>query len=325
MGFFMTLNSFSIFLTVVEEMNFTRAAHRLFITQQSLSGHIRRLEEEYGVTLFERKPVLKLTPEGKNMVFYARQILQAENMMISGFADITKNSSAYLNIGISYMRSAIFGSGIWKRYHKKYPNIEVRFSEKNTDRLLEELQRGDLSVMVGIDIRVMSGFKVVPLVDEQLRCIVKRSLIENYYGDKADQMIEKFSAEGIRLEEIKEIPMLFPPRGNRLRVPLEQVFRQAGVMPKIIFESDLPELLYRLGVEGDGAALITPMTIYDHFRQGTQLSKDCCNFRVLNTGTNRISLAYQADIELPQYVEGMIEAIQEEFREYKGMMEANNI
>ena len=67
------------------------------------------------------------------------------------------------------------------------------------------------------------------------------------------------------------------------------------------------------------------MTIYDHCRLVTQLSKDCCNFRVLNTGTNRISLAYQADIELPQYVEGMIEAIREEFREYKGMMERNNI
>ena len=39
-------------------MNFTKAARKLFITQQSLSGHIRRLEEEYGVTLFERKPVL---------------------------------------------------------------------------------------------------------------------------------------------------------------------------------------------------------------------------------------------------------------------------
>ena len=321
----MTLNSFSVFLTVVEEMNFTRAAHKLFITQQSLSGHIRRLEEEYGVTLFERKPVLKLTPEGKNMVFYARQILQAENMMISGFADITKNSSAYLTIGISYMRSAIFGSGIWKRFHKKYPNIEVRFSEKNTDRLLEELQRGDLSVMVGIDIRVMSGFKVVPLVDEQLRCIVKRSLIEEYYEEKAAGMIERFDKEGIRLEEITKIPMLFPPKGNRLRVPLEQVFRQAGVMPRIIFESDLPELLYRLASEGDGAAVIAPMTIYDHFRQGTMLSEECCNFRVLNTGTSRISLAYPADIELPQYVEGMIDAIREEFREYKWMMERQRI
>ena len=290
-------------------MNFTKAARKLFITQQSLSGHIRRLEEEYGVTLFERKPVLKLTPEGRNMVFYARQILQAENMMISGFADINKNSAAYLTIGISYMRSAIFGSGIWKRFHKKYPNIEVRFSEKNTDRLLEELQRGDLR----------------PLVDEQIRCIVRRSLIEEIYVDQAADMIRKFQAEGIRLEEIKEIPMLFPPKGNRLRVPLEQVFRQAGVMPRIIFESDLPELLYRLGLEGDGAAVVTPMTIYDHFRQGTMLPEECCNFRVLNAGVNRISLAYQADIELPHYVKGMIEAIRDEFSEYKWMMERNRI
>lgn len=321
----MTFNSFSIFLTVVEEMNFTKAARKLFITQQSLSGHIRRLEEEYGVTLFERKPVLKLTPEGRNMVFYARQILQAENMMISGFADINKNSAAYLTIGISYMRSAIFGSGIWKRFHKKYPNIEVRFSEKNTDRLLEELQRGDLSAMVGIDLRPMSGFRVEPLVDEQIRCIVRRSLIEETYGDQAADMIRKYQAEGIRLEEIKEIPMLFPPKGNRLRVPLEQVFRQAGVMPRIIFESDLPELLYRLGVEGDGAAVVTPMTIYDHFRQGTMLPEDCCNFRVLNAGVNRISLAYQADMELPHYVKGMIEAIRDEFSEYKWMMERNRV
>lgn len=246
-------------------------------------------------------------------------------MMISGFADINKNSAAYLTIGISYMRSAIFGSGIWKRFHKKYPNIEVRFSEKNTDRLLEELQRGDLSVMVGIDLRAMSGFRVVPLVDEQLRCIVKRSLIEEHYGEMAADMIRRYSAEGIRLEEIREIPMLFPPRGNRLRVPLEQVFRQAGVMPRIIFESDLPELLYRLSVEGDGAAIVTPMTIYDHFRQGTMLSGDCCNFRVLNTGINRISLAYQADVELPHYVGGMIDAVREEFYEYKVMMERNKI
>ena len=321
----MTLNSFSIFLTVVEEMNFTRAAHRLFITQQSLSGHIRRLEEEYGVTLFERKPVLKLTPEGKNMVFYARQILQAENAMVSGFADITKNSAAYLNIGISYMRSGVFGSGIWRRFHKKYPNIEVRFSEKNTDRLLEELLRGDLNLMIGIDVRSVSGLKVVPLVDEELRCVVRRSLLEDYYSDRAAGMIEKFSAEGIHLREIREVPMLFPPRGNRLRIPLEQVFRQAGVMPKIIFESDLPELLYRLGCEGDGAAVITPMTIYDHLRQGMKFPEDCCSFRVLETGTSRIALAYQSDIVIPQYVEGMIEAIQAEFGEYREMIRKNSI
>lgn len=321
----MTLNSFTIFLTVVEEMNFTRAAHRLFITQQSLSGHIRRLEEEYGVTLFERKPVLKLTPEGENMVFYAKQILQAESAMVGGFADITKNSAAYLNVGISYMRSGIFGAGIWRRFHENHPNIEVRFVEKNTDRLLESLQRGDISMMIGIDVRAVSGLKVVPLVDEQLRCVVSRKVLEAHYPGKAREMEKRFHEGGIHLEKIREVPMLFPPKGNRLRIPLEQVFRQAGVMPKVIFESEQHELLYRLACDGDGAAIISPMTIYDHLRQGLAMPGDICSFRVLETGTSRIALAYLADVPMAKYVDGMFEAIREEFETYRQVIESNGI
>ena len=40
----MELTSFSVFLTVVDEMSFTRAAERLYMTQQSVSSHIKRLE-----------------------------------------------------------------------------------------------------------------------------------------------------------------------------------------------------------------------------------------------------------------------------------------
>ncbi len=321
----MTLNSFTIFLTVVEEMNFTRAAHRLFITQQSLSGHIRRLEEEYGVTLFERKPALKLTPEGENMVFYARQILQAENAMVSGFADISRNNAAYLNVGISYMRSGVFGSGIWRRFHKEYPHIEVRFLEKNTDNLLEALQQGDISMMIGIDVRRGSGLKVIPLVEEKFRCIVSRHLLERYYGGQAEVMIREFSEGGLRLEKLREIPMLFPPRGNRLRIPLEQGFRQAGILPRIIFESDLPEILFRLAVEGDGAAIVSTMTLYNYIQQGISLPEDICTFPVPETGVNRITLAYASDAVMPKYAEGMVRAIREEFDAYRIMIENNTI
>ncbi len=74
----MNLKSIEYFLITVEEMNFTRAAGRLYISQQALSSHISRLEEEYGIRLFERRPALSLTPEGEEMYFYGSRILEAE-------------------------------------------------------------------------------------------------------------------------------------------------------------------------------------------------------------------------------------------------------
>ena len=54
-----------MFLLAVEEMNFTKAAHRAYVTQQCLSEHIRNLEKTLGTQLFFRTPRLQLTPSGK--------------------------------------------------------------------------------------------------------------------------------------------------------------------------------------------------------------------------------------------------------------------
>ena len=53
------------FIVTAEEMNFTKAAKRLFISQQSLSNHIAKLEDYFGVQLFDRNTPLTLTDAGK--------------------------------------------------------------------------------------------------------------------------------------------------------------------------------------------------------------------------------------------------------------------
>lgn len=92
----------------VEEMNFTKAAERLFISQQALSSHIGRLEEEYGVQLFQRRPTLQLTQEGKEMLFYSKQILDDEAKMRTAFSHISAHCRGTLKIGLSRLRSAAF-------------------------------------------------------------------------------------------------------------------------------------------------------------------------------------------------------------------------
>ena len=310
----MTLNTFSIFLTLVEEMNFTRAAQRLFITQQSLSGHIKRLEEEYGVSLFDRRPTLRLTAEGENMVFYARQILSAQNAMLNDFADLSTNRSAYLDVGISYMRSMMFGTGIWHSFHRKYPNIRVRLTEQNTTALLDRLQRGEISLMLGVDIRPVPGIRVVPVMREHLCCVVDREIFGKYCPAESEDT--QILGREITVSRIREIPMMFPTRGNRLRSSLERMYRSAGFLPKVILESERQDVLYQLARQGEGAAILSPLVLYDRDGGGLSLPDNCHVFRIREPGSSVIALAVLEDAHLTHYAEAMMEIIRRELVRY---------
>lgn len=104
----MNLKSMEYFMIAAEEMSFTRAAERLYISQQALSSHISRLEEEYKVKLFERRPTLRLTLEGEQMLYYGENILDSNKKMLASFSDISVNCRNTLRLGMSRLRSSVF-------------------------------------------------------------------------------------------------------------------------------------------------------------------------------------------------------------------------
>ncbi|MDI5982953.1 LysR family transcriptional regulator, partial [Amycolatopsis magusensis] len=67
------------FVTVAEDLHFTRAAARLYVAQQALSRDVRRLERELGAELFVRSTrQVTLTADGERLLPYARRVLQAQ-------------------------------------------------------------------------------------------------------------------------------------------------------------------------------------------------------------------------------------------------------
>ncbi len=317
----MELNSYIVFLTAAEEMNFTNAARRLYMTQQGLSGHIRRMEEYYHVRLFERRPVLKLTTEGESMVFYARQILESERAMASRFADLSPGSSGILRFGISNQRSNAFFPGIWSRYHALYQNISVRLHEKLTVQLLDALRSGELDLIVGMDVPNMSDLIVEPLAQEQMRCIVHESVLKDAYPTDWESRLQYFIDEGVRLSEIKELPLILPSGANRLRQPLDRLFRKYDVFPRIVLETASHSLLLQLGCQGGGAALVNPVSLYEQMRLHGSLPPRCHSLLLRDVPKQTISLAWRAESEPLAYVNGMIECIREEFSYYVDFLE----
>lgn len=74
------------FVTVAEELHFTRAAARLFVAQQALSRDVRRLERELGAELFVRTTrQVTLTPDGERLLPHARRLLQAQDDLLAAF------------------------------------------------------------------------------------------------------------------------------------------------------------------------------------------------------------------------------------------------
>lgn len=73
------------FLAVWQEGSFTRAARRLGVSQPAVSSQVSALEKTLGVQLFERGPVLSLTPSGEAFLPYARRIQDAYNLANQAF------------------------------------------------------------------------------------------------------------------------------------------------------------------------------------------------------------------------------------------------
>ncbi len=73
----MNLRDLKYFIALAETRHFGQAAERSFVTQPTLSGQIKKLEEELGVTLFERtKKTVALTAIGEALLPYARRAVE---------------------------------------------------------------------------------------------------------------------------------------------------------------------------------------------------------------------------------------------------------
>ena len=84
----MTVQQLKYIITVAEIGSITEAARQLFISQPSLSGAIKEVENEAKLTIFNRcRAGVALTPEGMEFVGYARQVVQQMELLESRFVN----------------------------------------------------------------------------------------------------------------------------------------------------------------------------------------------------------------------------------------------
>ena len=132
------------FLAVAEEAHLTKAAERLGIRQPPLSQQIRALEQELGVTLFNRLPRgMELTESGRALLADARNIIALVDQAVDGVRQVSRGEAGRLTVG--FTGSAAFHPfvpSVIRRFRDAAPNVRLVLEESSTGELTEAVAEG---------------------------------------------------------------------------------------------------------------------------------------------------------------------------------------
>ncbi len=166
----MKLENLHYFVSVVDEMNISQAAKKLFVSQQSLSNHINRLESELAIELFKRKPRLALTQAGIFFDQFARQALLLHTELQYKLRQLNADHDM-LTVCIGPVRSNYYLPRVLPVFYEQYPYTEVKIVTGNDDDLNAIIMQHDADFYIGSASTMDASLIKIPLFQERFHLV----------------------------------------------------------------------------------------------------------------------------------------------------------
>ncbi len=306
----MNFQHLKYFLTVAEELNITRAAERLYISQQSLSNHIANLERELDVKLFTRSPKLSLTYAGGLLVDTATEILDLHRQYLSKVGDINKQYVGALRVGISHTCGLALLPDVLPKFRLEFPQVEFSLSEGNSTQLEDELAHGRTDLIICFQPIIMEGVTTVPLTEQRLMMVAPRTFTDHLFGEQAEEVRKQF-AQGADIRAFEAMPFVLIKRGNRTRSIVDQYFRRYYFKPQLILETENTVTTLAMAQAGVGVT-ICPELFLRALPAPTAGSAGVDLFPLTDPSTyGRLVAGYREGRCLPNFGQRFVELTQE--------------
>ncbi len=213
------------FTVVAEELNITSAAARLFVTQQTLSEQIKRLEKQYGAQFFVRKPKLKLTPAGERMLIYCKKVLAEEAALEEDLQNMDRKKT--YRIGYTGTRGAMMLSRAFPVLTDRHPGISIALISDTAGNLAEMMQAGRLDAYITSGGDCPAGCRSDIIYITSFDYICSRKLLSKYCDPEAI----KLAPYEEQLRAVFKAPFSGVPSNFPLKKTLDDFFRRHGITP----------------------------------------------------------------------------------------------
>ena len=245
------------FWAVAKEGHLTRAAGQLNVSQSALSAQIKQLEDQLGQPLFTRQGrTLQLTEAGRVALAYADTIFTAGSELVATLRDGQRLERQVLRIGSVATLSRNFQESFLKPLLLR-TDVELVLHSGSLPELLARLSVHTLDV-------VLSNSPVQADVDHPWRCRrIARQPVSLVGRPRPAGQAFRYP------QELADVPLLLPGRGNEIRAGFDLLCEQAGLRCRVMAEVDDMAMLRLLARDTAGVALLPAVVVRDELRQGT--------------------------------------------------------
>ena len=192
-----------VFYTVAKRLSFTKTSAELFISQPAVTKHIKELEAQFKLSLFERSGNKKiiLTPAGETLLTYTEQILDVYRELEFDMNLMINEHSGVIRIGASTTVAQYIIPPVLAQFHKKFKDLQVQLVTGNT----EDIER--LLLSKEIEIGIIEGISRNPQI--------------KYFEYLADELVLvcafnnlTIKKDTIKPDELKNYPLVLREPGS---------------------------------------------------------------------------------------------------------------
>ena len=258
----MNFQQLQYFLALADELHFWRTSEKMFITQSALSRHIKTIERELGIQLFERNNRnVKLTKAG--------EFLRDEfGRLLGEFESVTRHARLITSgeigiVRIGYPASITYSvlPELLRLLDENHPSLTIELIELTGTEFDAALVGYHIDIGFNREMPKAKGLAVQKILTENFALVIPA----------AHPLAQKNT---IDLTEVKNELFVLPRLSGKSEHvgQLRKIFEQSGFIPRIHFESDIGTTLLGLVANGLGISLL-PVSYSHHAPKGLKFIK----------------------------------------------------
>ena len=245
----MTLRQIRQFIAVAETGSISAAAQAVFISQSTLTLAIQQLEEEIGVSLFNRHAKgMSLTHQGHQFLRQAHLILASVDNAKRSLQQSTDQVAGQLTIGVTSLVAGYYLADLITRFQRAYPNVQTRVIEDERPYIEHLLISGEIDVGVlilsNLEDRHALQTEVLTHSPHRLWLPAQHPLLE---------------LDSISLADVASQPLI-QLNVDEMGLNAQRFWAQAGLQPHITLRTGATEAVRSLGAAGLGLSIQADMT-----------------------------------------------------------------